>query len=251
MTRFIKFVRIFYIPIVLVLFSAYLGSPPETAAAEVVIGDNPALAPHNPPPARPPQQGPTDNNIWQDVDEVGLQSLGQRDIVPTKFRLVAADINALDALLAQAPQEATGGISVQSTPLILTLPMPDGSFQRFSVEEYQMVKPSHPDLKTYRAYGLDDSAAIGNLDRTPAGFHGMIFSNGEAIIINPYSQNDVVHYISYYKKDQTAVDSCIISILREVAFANVIKSAAIDVDLNSTPIEKLSATFKIVAVMEA
>jgi len=153
--------------------------------------------PGEPTAASPPQQNP--GGIWQDVNELGIQSQGQRDIIPDKYRTVAADIAALDNLLAQAPME--GQASGQSGPTVLALPMPDGTFQQFRIEEYPMLVPPHPDIKTYKAYGLDDPTAVGNLDRTPAGFHGMIIAASGTIFIDPYSRGDVTHYLSYYRRD--------------------------------------------------
>jgi len=159
-----------------------------------------------PPPelnAAPPLAGP---DIWRDVDEAQLRSQGvsgTRLIVPAKYRLVAADLAALDALLAQAPLENSA--AAKNTETVLSLPLPDGGMQRFRIEAYIMMAPdlaaAFPEIKTYLGRGLDDPTATVRLDRTPAGFHGLILSASETVYIDPYSSADIIHYISYYKRD--------------------------------------------------
>jgi hypothetical protein len=85
----------------------------------------------------------------------------------------------------------------------LPLPLPDGTFGRFQIEESPIMEPDlaarHPEIKTYRGRGLDDATASARLDRTPAGFHGLILSGSGTIYIDPYRRGDITHYISYNK----------------------------------------------------
>lgn len=142
--------------------------------------------------------------IWQDVDELALRDeTSVRLIIPSVYRLVAADIAALDSTLAQAPLENTE--AARSTATILTLPLPGGGLGRFQIEESPVMAPElaakYPEIKTYRGWGLDDPTATARLDRTPAGFHGLILAEGGTVYIDPYRRDDIVHYISYYKRD--------------------------------------------------
>lgn len=158
----------------------------------------------SPAQAAPPAQGPlSGNNFWRDVNEIGLQSQGTRLIIPDKYRLVAADIAALDNLLDQAPPESS--LSAQSVEVVLTLPLPDGGFGRFRIEASPLMEPAlaarYPEIKTYRGWGLDDLTATAYLDRTPAGFHGIILSSSDTVYIDPYQRNDITNYLSYFKQD--------------------------------------------------
>lgn len=150
----------------------------------------------------PGRQGESD--IWQDVDELTLRDNDQgRQIIPEKYRLVKADMAALDERLSQAPLEFSQ--AARRSQVILPLPLPDGSLGRFSIEESPIMAPElaadFPEIKTYRGFGLDDSTASIRLDRTPAGFHGQILSVNGTAYIDPYRLGDVTHYISYYKQD--------------------------------------------------
>jgi hypothetical protein len=58
-----------------------------------------------------------------------------------------------------------------------------------------------PDVKTYRAQGLDERAASARLDLTPEGFHGFILSPAGAVYIDPYARGNTQHYMSYWRRD--------------------------------------------------
>ena len=65
-----------------------------------------------------------------------------------KFRTLTLDTAPLRAVLAGAPRERTDA-AVES-PLVISLPAPDGSFQRFALQESAIMAPGlarlHPDI---------------------------------------------------------------------------------------------------------
>ncbi|MCA9298041.1 MAG: hypothetical protein KDA28_03185, partial [Phycisphaerales bacterium] len=80
-----------------------------------------------------------------------------REILPREFRLVELDVAGLTEQLAHAPLED------DTRPVdgdVVTLPMPDGTFQRFGVVESPILGPQvqalRPDARTYLAQGIDD-----------------------------------------------------------------------------------------------
>src|SRR6185295_18684441 len=90
--------------------------------------------------------------------------------------------------------------------VVLTLPMPDGSFSRFRIEHSPVVEPGllekYPELgATYRGQGIDDPTATARFDLLPSGFHAMILSTGGTILVDPYALGDKDHYVSYRKDD--------------------------------------------------
>jgi Metallo-peptidase family M12B Reprolysin-like len=152
------------------------------------------------------------DGLWHDVaDEASLSpEAGARLLIPTKYRLLALDVAAFRELVRNAPLELTHGAD-EAAP-VMPLPMPDGTFKRFRVQESPIMDvrlaARLPEVKTYRAQGIDDPAAWARLDFTPAGFHGFIRSSAGTVFIDPYARGDIDHYVSYwrhdYKRDATA-----------------------------------------------
>jgi|GEM_PF-1915901 len=142
--------------------------------------------------------------IWTDSQEPTTRTPEDRQIIPQRYRTVKTDIPGLQQLLGQAPLEQPD-IDVKTSSIILTLPMPDGTMQRFSIIESPIMDPDlaarYPAIKTYLGQGIDDRYATLRCDFTSHGFHASILSPNGAVFIDPYQRGDIEHYISYYKKD--------------------------------------------------
>ncbi len=141
---------------------------------------------------------------WKDVSERDITVTGKRHTFPKKFRLLALNTNEMKTHLSSVPMEraATSDLTHASE---ISLPMPDGGFQRFKVVKYFVMHPDlsarYPDISTYTGQGIDDPYATIKLDLTPRGFHAMILTPGGSIFIDPYQENNTENYISYYKTD--------------------------------------------------
>ncbi|MBA3468847.1 MAG: hypothetical protein H0T53_04295 [Herpetosiphonaceae bacterium] len=146
------------------------------------------------------------DGVWQDTLEKSLSPAAQRDIVPEMYRTLTLDWSALQKVLADAPLETT--VTAKSSPVVLSLPLPEGNYARFSVVEAPIMAPElaakFPAIKTYLGQSLDDATASVRFDTTPAGFHAMILSPYGRIFIDPYSRGDRSHYISYHDSDFVA-----------------------------------------------
>ncbi|MFN4253865.1 MAG: reprolysin-like metallopeptidase [Saprospiraceae bacterium] len=148
-------------------------------------------------------------NLWTDVQERAIQPVGQRVIVPQKYRTVALDLAAIRPVLAAAPERFAPAAADNET--VLQIPMPDGSFQRFRLFESPVMErelqAKYPDIRCYTGAGIDDPSATMKCDLTPQGFHAMILAAGQSpVFVDPYSMGDTERYISYYKKDYTRKD---------------------------------------------
>jgi subtilisin-like proprotein convertase family protein len=133
------------------------------------------------------------DGVWHSFDQAPAEKANLPAWVrPAKFRPARLNVPALRASLAKAPVE-------------IELPMPDGTFARFHIEESPIMEPAlaakFPEIKTYSGRGLDDPSATIRCDITPAGFHAQILSPRGAVYIDPYSRGDDTFYASYYKRD--------------------------------------------------
>lgn len=145
---------------------------------------------------------PAASQIWSDRSPADIAPAGERLTTPTQYRALAADMEALRALLADIPLEGTPAADSRVT---MELPLPDGRTGRFAVVESPILAPElqalYPDIRTYAGYGIDDPSAYTRFDLTPHGFHAIVLSRGGTIYVDPFQRGDITHYQSYFKRD--------------------------------------------------
>ena len=104
----------------------------------------------------------------------------------------------LDRILLDAPIEDLQFSRPSQT--LLLLPMPDGSFELFRIEESPILAPGlairYPSIRDYRLVGADNPALQGRLGRNGSHMHALILSPQGAIEINP--SGDHPYYSSNY-----------------------------------------------------
>ena len=121
-----------------------------------------------------------------------------------RFRTVNLNAARLRAVLARAPREFT--VAARRRPLVVSLPAPNGAFQRFAIAQSAIMSPGlakrHPEIKTYRGVGLTDPTATIHADLSPLGFHASVRSSHGAWYIDPYFIGRTPSvYASYYGRD--------------------------------------------------
>ncbi len=144
-------------------------------------------------------------NFWKEIPESAVKATDlKRTIVPDHYKVLSLDTLQMLGVLRSAPLEFS--LQSRQAPLILALPMPDGSVNHFNIVEYSMQEPGlqaqFPDIRTYSGQGIEDRTATVKLDWTGFGFHAMILSPVTGSVwIDPYARGNKTDYISYYKKD--------------------------------------------------
>ena len=145
------------------------------------------------------------DGVWRRIDDSAFaqrQSV-ERLIIPTRYETFRLNETALNKILESAPQEFSA--AARSTETILTIPMPDGGFERFRIENSPIMEPGlavkYPEIQSFRGSGLDNPTATVRFDVSPSGFHAQILSNRGTVLIEPYAKGDTTNYISFYKND--------------------------------------------------
>ena len=145
------------------------------------------------------------STIWFDKEEATIRRDLQRDIIPDVYRTVEAIPGALRARLDLAPDEAQ--IPPSRSPVVLEVPAPDGTFERFRIVRYRMMEEGlsarYPEVATYRGVHVDNPWRTIRLAWTARGFSAMVSGGGNKYFIDPYARRNQSDYISYYKSDYT------------------------------------------------
>ncbi|QCP14988.1 hypothetical protein FCL38_28900 [Pseudoduganella umbonata] len=122
-----------------------------------------------------------------------------------RFHAATLDSNGMKGLTAGAPLER--GLGEVPDTLTISLPHPDGGYQRFALVESPIMEAGlaakHPDIKTYRGKGIDDPSATLRMDITKLGLHASVRSPNGGWYVDPYYHLDDSLYASYHGRDLT------------------------------------------------
>ena len=107
---------------------------------------------------------------------------------PRAFRVYELAMTKLERALDSAPMEFVPRRAEDE--LILSLPMPDGSFARVRVERSPILSPElqrkRPEIQTYRFQGVDRPEMRGRLGLTSLGFHAWVLDPEGTTVIEPH-----------------------------------------------------------------
>jgi hypothetical protein len=161
---------------------------------------------------RPAAQRPqSSDGVWQTIDNSSIAAADWQAPPADSYQVLRLNKDALAQQLARAPMERTGDL--RESPAVLSLPMPDGSFERFHIEESPVMDADlvakYPEIKSYRGQGIEDGTATVRFDWTPLGFHALVLAPGHAVNILPPNQTDISTYASYY--DQGEAFECAVT----------------------------------------
>ncbi len=167
------------------------------------------------------------DGVWQETDDTSFrQRTLERLVLPASYKTFRINQTVMRSILADAPMEFTD--EARNNQLILTFPMPDGSFQRFRITESPIVEPGllvkFPELRTYSGQGVDDPSSTVRFDFLPSGFHSQILSSKGTILVDPYFKSgDTENYISYVKNTVSQTDAFICHFNESKEFQSFLK----------------------------
>jgi uncharacterized protein (TIGR03437 family) len=175
--------------------------------------------------ATPSKSDRSEDGLWRLRERSGSSKTNAKvERGPKFYQALTLDETAQRRLLRYAPRElsANGKFTKagRQTQLVMTLPMPDGTFGRFGIEESSVMAGElaarFPEIRTYRGRGLDDPTATARLDVTPQGFHAIVLSSEGTVIVEPAprtSRAQSRQYISYDQRDapqEAGAFSCLV-----------------------------------------
>jgi hypothetical protein len=152
----------------------------------------------------------SEDKVWEH------SSASQRPAVPAgatalpdtiKGQMYRLNADLLLSQLAAAPHEDDRGAARGArAEAVIYLPTPDGSFERFAVEEMTMMEPAlaqaFPTFKTYTGRSLDDKGATAAISWTALGFHAQVRSPANGVwLVDPYTVPPGEFYVSHRKSD--------------------------------------------------
>ena len=128
------------------------------------------------------------SGVWDEV--AGKLPSSGADIKPDRYRAFTLDKAALRSGLASAPKAGAGARARSS--VVLSVPKPDGGFERFEVYEAPVMEAElaakHPDIRTWAGRGVDDRSATIRADITRLGFHASVRSSRGRLLRRPVLQ---------------------------------------------------------------
>ena len=152
------------------------------------------------------------SNFWTVKSETQEMLSGKRQIVPDKYMVYTLDVQGLKNQLLNAPLEFT--MAAKQSTVVITLPMPDGSWNSFSMVESPIMQPElaakYPFIKTYSGSGINNQPSWVRIDFTQWGFHALIRTAENDIYIDPYSMQTTSDYLVYFRKDFTQSQSSMV-----------------------------------------
>ena len=139
--------------------------------------------------------------IWTNANTPAGILESDRWIKPEKYSVYKIDLQSMRSLLNQAADE----FKSNGQAVLVEIPMPDHTFQRFAVYHSSVMEPGLakkiPEIDTWRGQGIDNPRASVHIDITLQGFHAMILSPEGSVFVDPYAKTTTEYYISYFKKD--------------------------------------------------
>ena len=143
-----------------------------------------------------PLSSKSQSSFWSDTDKSSPQRWTDRSEIPTAYRSLEVDLAGLSANLMQAPMEQTS-----ASPLLLELPMSDGSMQQFAIWESPIMEPGLatklPGIRNYKGKGIDDGTSSLRISVSHKGFRCLIRSAEGITLIEPASRLQAQPYLSY------------------------------------------------------
>ena len=138
-------------------------------------------------------------DAWHRTAERGPASGRPVAVDPTAFTSYSLERQQLADQAQQAP--ATEG----GSPVVLSIPRPDGRFERFDVTRGTTLSPElaaeHPEIRDYVGVGVDDPADSLSLVTSPEGAYAAIRGPDGTSYVEPRYRDDATAHVAFARQD--------------------------------------------------
>ena len=137
---------------------------------------------------------PSKENYWTSVAPAEIKKVNTP--LPSNYTAYKLDEDAIRKKLAPASA---------FSPVIIMVPMPDGSYLKLSMTESQVMAPElaakFPLIKTYQGKSIEKTGITARIEINETDFHVMLLTEDGQIFIDPMGDSSQNFYISYFKND--------------------------------------------------
>ena len=149
------------------------------------------------------------DGVWREAQALAPSQIGAGSAGATSLpalldhRVFDIDPGSLGAILQQVPAAALA--TPQGTGVLLSLPMRDGSYALFEIEERPVlsaeVSAAAPQIRSYLGQGVSDRTLTATFVTTPAGFYAFVRTPGGMVFIEPSEIGNTTRCILYTRAD--------------------------------------------------
>jgi len=142
-------------------------------------------------------------HFFKQVEEKSVIKLrdSERGIVPEKYSTFSIDMKSMVDYLKNAPLQ----FNKKGESLLMYLPMPDGNMMPFDVVNSPVMESElaakYPYLLSFKGVSRTDKDINIRFNPGPRGFWASIYWRGNNIYIDPFSEENIDHCISYFTRD--------------------------------------------------
>ncbi len=139
-------------------------------------------------------------NFWRPIDTQAMLSLRNDSELPLpqKYRTLELDFEAMKQALHRLAAD-----DAPDARLPLRLPLPDGSFEVFSLHYSPnfpaKLQDKYPAIRSFA--GFSENGSYLRLSLSPLGFHAVITGSQGEVYIDPFLPGDHRIYMAYFTKD--------------------------------------------------
>ena len=140
--------------------------------------------------------------FWKDIDTSFVNRNCPGKIFPIAYRTLKVDSSLVkEKLLIEGDFPGV----VNKDTLELEIPLPDGTWEKFRINQVQVMAPvlaaKYPYIKTYAGSSMVYPADQLRMELNSATARIMILSTRGTILVEPACGEDKVHVISFFKKN--------------------------------------------------